>query len=231
MPALGWGCQGCRGIGGHWGLDMKNADVYCKVLLKTQDGLLQTLEHELRSMVSKFVPLFAMRSLYLGIHLSPGQLNLSTGLGHHMPLTGELHLTTGQPNPKVDQISSWHNVVSLLATRCLYCGGISDKRPAWPKGWPNIKLTWDACTRGVHLTWVHLTTCLCDQSSHTHGHKMSLPGSRVSLTFCLIGSQPANQPASCNWPANQPCDKISTCQAWGWSDIWWQGGSSWHFVW
>ena len=41
---------------------------------------------------------------------------------------------------------------------------------------------------------------------------------RVRLTFCLIGSQPT----SCNWPANQPCDKISTCQLLGWSDIWWQ---------
>ena len=45
---------------------------------------------------------------------------------------------------------------------------------------------------------------------------------RVRLTFCVIGGQPASQLASCNWPANQPCDKISTCQALGWSDILWQ---------
>ena len=38
------------------------------------------------------------------------------------------------------------------------------------------------------------------------------------MTFCLIGSQPPSQLASCNWPANQPCDKISTCQDLGWSD-------------
>ena len=42
------------------------------------------------------------------------------------------------------------------------------------------------------------------------------------MTSCLIGSQPASQLASCNWPANQPCDKISTCLAAGWSDSWWQ---------
>ena len=44
----------------------------------------------------------------------------------------------------------------------------------------------------------------------------------VRLTFCVLGSQPASQLASCSWPANQPCDKISTCQALGWSDMWWQ---------
>ena len=38
----------------------------------------------------------------------------------------------------------------------------------------------------------------------------------------VLGSQPANQLASCNRPANQPCHKISTCQALGWSDMWWQ---------
>ena len=42
------------------------------------------------------------------------------------------------------------------------------------------------------------------------------------MTFCVIGSQPASQLASCNWPANQPCDKISTSQAVSWSDSWWQ---------
>ena len=47
-------------------------------------------------------------------------------------------------------------------------------------------------------------------------------GGRVRLTFCVIESQPASQLANYNWPANHPCDKISTCQALGWSDIWWQ---------
>ena len=44
----------------------------------------------------------------------------------------------------------------------------------------------------------------------------------IMLTFWLIGSQPASQLASCNWPANQACDMMLTCQALGWSDIWWQ---------
>ena len=38
---------------------------------------------------------------------------------------------------------------------------------------------------------------------------------RVRLTFCAIGSQSASQLASCNWPANQPCDKISTLSGFG----------------
>ena len=44
----------------------------------------------------------------------------------------------------------------------------------------------------------------------------------IRLIFCVLGSQPVSQLASCNWPANQPCDKISTSQALGWSDMWWQ---------
>ena len=60
------------------------------------------------------------------------------------------------------------------------------------------------------------TSGLCDQSCHTHGHKMSLLGEgKVDILF---NRQSASQLASCNWPANQPCDKISTCQALGWSD-------------
>ena len=101
-------------------------------------------------------------------------------------------------------------------------GDMSDDMPARPTGWPNGKLTWDASTGGVHLTEVHVTTGLYDQCSHTPGHQMSLHGGMVRLTFCLLGSQPASQLANCNWPASQLCDKISTCQALGWSDIWWQ---------
>ena len=47
---------------------------------------------------------------------------------------------------------------------------------------------------------------------------MSLPGGGSGWHFVQIGSQPANQPASCNWPANQQCEKMSTCQTLGWSD-------------
>ena len=40
--------------------------VYCKVLLKTQDSLLQVIEHELMSMGPKFIPLLATRCLSFG---------------------------------------------------------------------------------------------------------------------------------------------------------------------
>ena len=92
-------------------------------------------------------------------------------------------------------------------------GGMSDDRPAWPTGWPKGKLTWDASIGGVHLTDIHLTTSLCDQCSHTHGHQMSLHWGWIRLIFCLLGSQPASQLARCDWPTSWPCDKISTCQA------------------
>ena len=62
-----------------------------------------------------------------------------------MPLLGG-HLTKGQPDPKADQMSSWPDVVPLLATRCLYQGvclrsGQLDatKHHSWP---------WDASTGG-----------------------------------------------------------------------------------
>ena len=65
-----WGHQGTkRGVGvlgamGSYIWKMKT--IYCKVLLKTQDSLLQTIEHEFRSTKPKLVPLLAMRSLYQG---------------------------------------------------------------------------------------------------------------------------------------------------------------------
>ena len=87
---------------------------------------------------------------------------------------------------------------------------------------------------------LHLTKCQPAHSSTTLGHEMSLPVKRVHLvyvtevithiatrclclgrvrlTFCLTGHQPASQLACCKWPANQPCDKISTSHTLGWSD-------------
>ena len=63
----GWGRgirradMGCWGIGGYiW----KMKTVYCKVVIKTQDGLLQTIEHEIRSIRPNLVPLLATRCLY-----------------------------------------------------------------------------------------------------------------------------------------------------------------------
>ena len=64
----GWGCHGadreCQGALLVYIWKMKT--VYCKVLLKTQDSLLQTIEHELRSMGPKFVPPLAITCLSLG---------------------------------------------------------------------------------------------------------------------------------------------------------------------
>ena len=72
---------------------MKN-EVYCKVLLKTQDSLLQTIEHELRSMVPKLVPLLATGCLYLGVLR-----------GHMMVMGWEVHLTKHQPDPQANDVS------------------------------------------------------------------------------------------------------------------------------
>ena len=110
----GWRCQGANrdvgGAGGILGLHMKTKSVYCKELMKTQDGLLQTIEHELRSMGHKFVPLLATRCLYWGyiwlkVSLTQrlnkcqddltsywAQVNctyVSTTVGHQMPLLGD----------------------------------------------------------------------------------------------------------------------------------------------
>ena len=84
----------------------------------------------------------------------------------------------------------------------------------------NLTLRWSSiivsylATRCLCLG-VHLTIGQSDQSSNTFSHQMSLLG-RVRLTFCEI----ASQPASCNWPANQPC-AVSTCQTLGWLHSWW----------
>ena len=64
----------------------------------------------------------------------------------------------------------------------------------------------------------------------THMAATCLSLGEGQIDICAIGSQPASQLMNCNWPANKPCDKISTCQALGWWDMLWQGGSDWHFV-
>ena len=106
MPVLGWGHQG-----GWWGAlgvlgvtYEKMKMVFCKVLLKTQDGLLNTIEHELRWMGPKLVPLLATRCLYQRGNIW-AQVNWTLYWG-----TSELRST--RPN--------W---VSLLVLRCLYEGG------------------------------------------------------------------------------------------------------------
>ena len=104
-------------------------------------------------------------------------------------------------------------LVPFLATRCLYWGihlSSDELDLSEYHSWPPY------ASMGVHLPQVFVTKLV------THMATRCLCLGRVRLTFCLIGSQPASQLASCNWPANQPCYKISTCQGLGWSDIWWQ---------
>ena len=73
----------------------------------------------------------------------------------------------------------------------------------------------------MSVLWrVHLTTGLCDQSSHTQD-KMSQPGEgQVDILF---DRRSASQPAYHLQLASQPAMwKKSTCQSSGWSDSWWQ---------
>ena len=74
----------------------------------------------------------------------------STTLGVQMSLSGGMSELT----------STGHKLVPLIASRCCYHGGTSYLRSAWPKGWPNVKLTW--C--GISL-----------------GHQMPLPGGMSEL--------------------------------------------------
>ena len=73
-------------------------------------------------------------------------------------------------------------------------------------------------TLGNEMSLLGGTSGPCNQSHHTHWKQDVSVWGKVRLTFCSIGSQPASQLARCNWPAIQPCDKISTCQILGWSD-------------
>ena len=60
-----------------------------------------------------------------------------------------VHLTACQPDPKVDQMSSWPDILLLLVTRCLYWGYI------WAQvNWTQISSTLghNMPVLGVHLT-------------------------------------------------------------------------------
>ena len=112
----GWGGaneghMGCQGVSGM--TSEKSRWVYCKVLLKTQDGLLNTADYRTWAQVNG--------------------TQVHTTLGHQIPLPGTLkghrgwlgwgvHLTKHQPDPESDQMSCWPAVVPLLSTRCLYWG-------------------------------------------------------------------------------------------------------------
>ena len=57
---------GVGGIRGTLGVTYQIEDDLLQSTLDTQDGLLQTIAHELRSMGPKLVPLLATTCLYLG---------------------------------------------------------------------------------------------------------------------------------------------------------------------
>ena len=112
----------CLYLGGNeevmgWGYIWQNISlthrlmkmVYCKGLLQTQDDLLQTIEHELRSMGPMLLPLLATRCLYLG---SWGVMGWRGTFDKH------------QPDPQADDMSCWPAVLPFLTTRCLYGGGV-----------------------------------------------------------------------------------------------------------
>ena len=79
------------------------------------------------------------------VHLSSGLPDLTSY--HSWPpdaSTRGVHLTEGQPDPKADQTSSWHDVVLLLQTRFLYWGphlteGQPEPRVDQMSSWPDLK--------------------------------------------------------------------------------------------
>ena len=95
LVEVGWGVRGAdRVCMGHWGVTYKMKMAYCKVLVKTQDSLLQTIEHELRSMRPKLVPLLATRCLYLG--------GIEEAYGDDG--CGRVHLAKHHPDPQADDM-------------------------------------------------------------------------------------------------------------------------------
>ena len=110
MP-VGGGTLGVnRGVGmsgGIGGLHMKMKTVYFTVLLKSQDSLLQTIEHELMWTGPKLVPLLATRCLSLG------------GLRRH---DGVEYIWQNSSLTHRLMTLCWLAVVPLLFTRCLYWG-------------------------------------------------------------------------------------------------------------
>ena len=108
------------------------------ILFKTKDSVLKTEDNGKwpQDNQTQLIPLLATRCLYWG----------GRGTSEHR--------------------SARHTFVPVLATRCLYWGctsdlrstvhilvpgGISDHRLAWPKGWPNVKLTWHSTTLGHQM--------------------------------------------------------------------------------
>ena len=132
--------------------------------------LYQGLIPEVKSTGPNLVPFFTTRWHHWGyIWAQVNHTQLSTNLGHYMPLLG-VHLTTGQPDPMAAQMLNWAEEVPFLATRCqhwgyiwaqvnqtLFCttlghqipvpGGTSELRSTGP----NVKLTWSSTTLGHQM--------------------------------------------------------------------------------
>ena len=97
--------EGIRGVRGHWGDIWRIKMVYFKVVLKTQDGLLNTADNRTWAQAN--------------------ETQVSTTLDHQMP-----------PPRGIEGAWGWLGWGEIWQTS------------AWPKGWPNVKLTWDASTGG-----------------------------------------------------------------------------------
>ena len=70
--------------------------------MKTQDSLLQTIEHELRSMSPKLVPLLATRCPYQGVYLTE---SLPDPKANQMSRSPDIILSSGQLD--LCQYHSW----------------------------------------------------------------------------------------------------------------------------
>ena len=134
-----------------------------------------------------------------------------------------------QPNQKLDPWggSGWHLVrwpVSQPASQMqLAANKPSDKMSTWPKSDP-----W-----GVHLMHQYTSDILSDGQPAT-----AIGQSTSHLTKCQHNpksdsweGQLASQPASCNWSANKPYDRLSTwplVRSWGYPFF--TSIHKWHFV-
>ena len=140
MPVLGvgMGYQGLtRVVGALEGTYEKWRWSIAKYSWQLKDGLLHTMEHEVRLTRRMLVP---TRYLYLGALRGPMWV---MGLG--------VHQAKHQPGPQADDMSCWSAVVLLLTTRCLPCwwgsqgprGGVGALGVTYEKWrWTIAKYSW-----------------------------------------------------------------------------------------
>ena len=117
--------------------------------------------------------------------------SVSTCLGHQMPLWGY------SSQPDLMQYHSWPLDASTWEVCLTECQ--PNPKANQMSRWPDIV---PLLVTGCLYQGVHLTTGLCDHSSHTYGHRMSLPGEgQVDILF---DRQSASQPACHLQLASQP---------------------------